>query len=43
MTKGKLICWPLIWMFYLKTDMQRVKYKIKQKVQYKTLQVVYND
>ena len=29
---------PLIWMFYSKTDMQRV-----EKVQYKSLQVVYNN
>ena len=30
-------------MFCLKTDMQRVEYNIKQKLQYKTLQVVYNN
>ena len=38
MIENKIAYCPLIWMFCSKTDMQRA-----EKVQYKTLQVVYNN
>ena len=38
MIESQFTYWPLFWMFYSETDMQRT-----EKVQYKTLQVVHNN